>query len=80
MTLIIYSFLLLMEQQKVIRQGASLQCISQSVEEKHMLPLYPDNADDMAPLDSTEGLQETTGFLCNYNAYVGLTINADKTK
>ena len=47
----------LMEQQKVISKGVTLQCESSRVEEKHILGT--DYADDMALLDNTEeGLQE----------------------
>ena len=69
----------LMEQQKVISKGVTLQCESSRVEEKHIL--NTDYADDMALLDNTEeGLQETTDLLCKYSAYAGLKINAGKTK
>ena len=69
----------LMEQQKVISKGVTLQCESSRVEEKHILGT--DYADDMALLDNTEeGLQETTDLLCKCSAHAGLKINADKTK
>ena len=69
----------LMEQQKVISKGVTLQCESSRVEEKHILDT--DYADDMALQDNTEeGLQETTDILCKYSAYAGLKINAGKTK
>ena len=69
----------LMEEQKVISKGVTLQCDSSREEEKHILDT--DYADDMALLDNTEeGLQEATDLLCKYSAYAGLKINASKKK
>ena len=52
----------LMEQERVISTGVTLQRASPGVEEKHLLD--KDSADDMALLDNTkEGLHETTDLL-----------------
>ncbi len=69
----------LMELNKRLGSGATLQHASPGVEEKSILDT--DYADYMALLDNDKaGLQETTDLLCKYSAYAGLKLNTGKNK